>query len=120
MPPRVCIACGRHAVPGTSRCEAHTLKGTWRKSPAMRARASFYNDPAWKARSARQLKEFPTCVVCGAPATIADHIFARGLGGDPDGPLQSMCKPHHDEKTRAEGRAMLKLKAAERKRRRQQ
>ena len=109
MPARACVlrgpGCsdGGVAIPGSSRCPAHTRAGWARKSPAMAARSSFYRSANWKQRAARQLREFPNCAVCGAPATQADHITEMGLGGDPDGPLQSLCSEHHRIKTARAG-----------------
>lgn len=107
MPSRVCIlrgpGCsdGGIAVSGTSRCPDHS-KG-WTKSPEMQARSHFYDSRAWRERRARQLEAEPNCRQCGAPATIADHIHNIGSGGDPDGPLQSLCLKCHNRKTASEG-----------------
>lgn len=111
MPPRSCLLCHRHAIPGTSRCPAHS-KGR-RKSPEMQARSSYYDSPQWRERRKRQLKEFPNCAQCGAPATIADHIHNIGAGGDPDGPLQSLCLKCHNRKTASEGGKAAKAKRRE-------
>ncbi len=108
MPPRKCIACSRHAIPGTSRCEVHS-RG-WRKTPQMRARGNYYNTPQWRKRSKRQLAEHPYCARCGQKATIADHVIPRGLGGPDDGPLQSLCRRCHQRKSSSEGGRAAKAK----------
>lgn len=114
MPRRACIlrgpGCsdGGFAVSGTSRCSAHS-RG-WRKSPEMQARSSYYDTPQWKARRKRQLAAFPNCAHCGQKATIADHIHNIGAGGDPDGPLQSLCIKCHNRKTASEGGKAAKAK----------
>lgn len=113
MPRRQCIACLGYAIEGTSRCPAHSR--SWQKTPQLRARSSLYNTRAWRERRARQLAAFPLCVVCGRRAVIADHIDNIGAGGSFDGPLQSLCKIHHNRKTAREGG-----KAAEQKRRERQ
>lgn len=58
----------------------------------------------WRKRRAAQLKAEPRCQACLAQgfitvATQADHITPIANGGDPDGPLQSLCAPCHDRKT---------------------
>ncbi len=103
---------GGIAVPGTSRCSAHS-KG-WRKSPAMQARSSYYDTPQWRARRKRQLEAEPNCAKCGAKASIADHIDNIGAGGDPDGPLQSLCLKCHNIKTASEGGKAAKAKRRKR------
>jgi hypothetical protein len=43
------------------------------------------------------------CEICGSPAVDVNHIFARGMGGDPTGRrdvienLIGMCREHHVE-----------------------
>lgn len=96
------------AVPGTSRCPAHS-RG-WRKTPEMQSRSSYYSTSSWRQRRAKQLREHPTCVKCGAPATVADHIDPIGLGGDWFGPLQSMCTKCHNRKSSSEGGKASKAK----------
>lgn len=77
-------------------------------------RAAVYKGEAWRARRDEQLREHPTCVVCGRKAVTPDHVVAIALGGDPDGPLQSMCEPCHREKTRRDRREGMKRAAARR------
>jgi hypothetical protein len=114
MPKRACLLRGPKcsnngiAVPGTSRCPAHS-KG-WTKSPEMQARSGHYNTRSWRERSKKQLVEFPDCAKCGARASVADHIDNIGAGGDWFGPLQSLCKPCHAKKTASEGGKAAKAK----------
>lgn len=66
MPRRSCImrgpkcSNGGFAVPGTSRCPAHS--GGWRKTPEMQSRWGYYNTSSWRQHRAKQLREHPTCV----------------------------------------------------------
>ena len=114
MPRRVCLlqgpkcSNGGFAVPGTSRCPAHS-KG-WTKSPEMQARSGYYQTRSWRERSKKQLAEHPDCVRCGAAANVADHIDPIGLGGDWFGPLQSMCTKCHNLKSSSEGGRASKAK----------
>ncbi len=114
MPPRACIMAGPKctnngmAVPGTSRCPAHS-RG-WRKSPEMQTRSDYYQKRSWRESSRKQLDAEPYCRRCGAKATVADHIDNIGAGGDWFGPLQSLCAPCHNRKTASEGGRAAKEK----------
>jgi 5-methylcytosine-specific restriction endonuclease McrA len=110
MPPRKCLLCTELAIAGTSRCPAHS-RG-WRKSPQMLARADHYRSRSWRERSKRQLEAQPLCECkgcsfcgsgCGRRAGVSDHVNPIGLGGDPAGPLQSLCTPCHLRKSSSEG-----------------
>jgi hypothetical protein len=55
----------------------------------------------------RQLRYYPTCVVCGEKASHADHVLAIANGGTTDGRLQSMCRqapPREDRPGQPRGR----------------
>lgn len=104
-PQRACIisTCPKTAIPGGSRCESHA-RSNWDKWKKRKAeRQAYYASPKWRARRARQLEEFPNCAQCGAKASHADHIDNMAAGGDPDGPLQSLCESCHRHKTASEG-----------------
>jgi 5-methylcytosine-specific restriction endonuclease McrA len=62
----------------------------------------------------RQLRDYPTCVVCGERASHADHVLSIALGGSQDGRLQSMCAKHHHEKTVRDSHEAAKRAAARR------
>src|SRR4030095_13318577 len=61
-----------------------------------------YDSPAWRRRRAMQLKVHPLCKMCMdngvvAVARVADHIIPhRGDLKLFNGPLQSLCKYHHN------------------------
>jgi len=66
---------------------------------------------AWPKIAARHLKRNPQCAWpgCTAPATQVDHVVRRRLlvaqgvvNPDDDSRLQSLCHPHHSEKTARE------------------
>ena len=78
------------------------------------ARAAFYASSTWRSMRDRQLKDYPTCVVCGQPASHADHVVAIANGGTTDGRLQSMCAKHHHEKTVRDSHEAAKRAAARR------
>jgi 5-methylcytosine-specific restriction endonuclease McrA len=111
---RTCRICGRDAVQGQSRCQRHLGGSGWAKYVLQDPeRAAFYASAAWRSARAAQLRREPNCAVCGAKATVADHVRPRAEGGadlDPSN-LQSLCADHHHEKTTAEGHAGMKRKA---------
>jgi hypothetical protein len=78
-------------------------------------RARFYASSTWRSMRDRQLRDYPDCVVCGDRASAADHVHAIALGGSQGGPLQSMCRKHHHEKTVRDSHAAAKRAAARRK-----
>jgi 5-methylcytosine-specific restriction protein A len=90
--------------------------GGWAKYRQQRPElAALYSGEAWRARRAEHLAANPTCVVCGRKATNVDHITNLASGGEFDGPLQSLCVPHHREKTQRESHEGMKRAAARRK-----
>ncbi len=70
-------------------------------------RNRFYQRVAWKNVRALQLQLEPLCRECRklgklVAASIVDHVIAIADGGSEldQGNLQSLCKSHHDSKTR--------------------
>jgi 5-methylcytosine-specific restriction protein A len=70
--------------------------------------AKFYSTARWRRRRDHQLATEPRCVVCLKAgqltvATVADHIErATDAQSFWQGPLQSLCAPHHQSKRQAE------------------
>ena len=70
------------------------------------AEQDFYRSAQWKRLRAWQLRREPLCEECAkqgqvVPATVVDHRTPIKQGGarlDPDN-LQSICIPHHNQKT---------------------
>jgi 5-methylcytosine-specific restriction endonuclease McrA len=89
---------GGRAVPGTSRCKAHT-NSNWGRSK--HPYSSVYKDQRWTDLRKRVLREEPTCAVegCHERSTSVDHIVSLANGGDPfdRSNLRGMCYPHHKE-----------------------
>jgi 5-methylcytosine-specific restriction protein A len=81
----ICIACGNYALPGTSRCRAHTTYG-WRSKPASRQAA--YVSPIYRTNRAIVLKREPEChwrlPGCTLRSTQADHLIPVSRGGTND------------------------------------
>jgi 5-methylcytosine-specific restriction endonuclease McrA len=77
-------------------------------------RAEFYASRGWRGRRAIWLTEHPDCAICGAKATVADHIVPLAEGGAFGGALQSLCKEHSRRKTLAESHRGMKRRAAKR------
>jgi hypothetical protein len=82
-------------------------------------RVAFYASSTWRSMRDRHLKANPACVVCGGPASHADHVASIALGGSQDGRLQSMCAKHHHAKTVRDSHEAAKRAAARRKERQQ-
>jgi 5-methylcytosine-specific restriction enzyme A len=115
----VCITCGKKIPYGRSRCEAHTFRrpSSWGKHAAQHPeQALYYASAGWRERRGRQLLDHPVCAVCGAKATHVDHVINIAAGGSLSGPLQSLCKEHHQRKTVEEAKEGNRRAAARRRR----
>ena len=64
-------------------------------------------DREWDRVRSAHISRFPKCAVCGEPADDVDHIVpiseAPHRRLDPDN-LQSLCRKHHNQKTKSQGR----------------
>jgi 5-methylcytosine-specific restriction protein A len=62
--------------------------------------------PADWARIRRRVlkRDFGLCVMCGGPANQVDHIGDRDNHSDDN--LRSLCTPHHQSRTSAQGVAV--------------
>jgi 5-methylcytosine-specific restriction protein A len=68
-----------------------------------------YTTRTWRTRRLEFLGVHALCVLCGAPATVADHypvsrrvLVMRGVADpDADERLRPLCKPCHDRSTAA-------------------
>jgi 5-methylcytosine-specific restriction protein A len=88
-------------------CRAHALardKERRRANPVKRPSASSQGYGVdWRKLRAAFLAEHPTCVICGAPAIVADHVIPKAAGGDDDwSNLQALCRSCHGKKTATE------------------
>jgi len=62
-----------------------------------------YDSRARRARARAQVAASPWCARCNATSDLtADHIVAIANGGDPDGPLQTLCRSCNSRKRQAE------------------
>jgi len=105
---RPCVQCGRACT--STRCD--TCDQLHRAASVKRGVESekscrFYNSERWRAIRRQQLNADPVCAICGAPATVVDHIIRHR--GDKTKfydvtNLQSLCKRCHDRKTMLEMR----------------
>ena len=103
--------CGRTCAEGKEYCYLHQELEGKRKVFTKRGKSSEYHNlygtARWKKTSREFLKKYPTCFICGAKATIADHITPhRGsleLFYDANN-LQPMCWSCHSRKTFAENK----------------
>lgn len=99
--------CYRRAVDGMNCCFEHSDRERefQYRRPQRRKSAewhSLYNSARWRGISKRFLVRYPYCFICGAPATVADHVIPhRGdmnLFYDEEN-LQPLCTRHHNAKT---------------------
>lgn len=92
-PPRVCARCGQLAQRGQP-CTCR---------PAYEGSTHPGSDRRWRATRQAQLRRRPLCQHpgCRRPAQHVDHIVPLAEGGAryDYANLQSLCEPHHDEKT---------------------
>jgi hypothetical protein len=102
---RPCTYPGCNTLVSGGRCGVHS-SGNVKKDPDVK---KLYNSKRWQSIRARQLATYPWCAEClkdsrHVPAIEVDHI-ERHLG-DPErfyaGPFQSLCTPHHSQKTAKE------------------
>lgn len=108
MPRRMRTPCPVPGCPeltpaGSGRCAAHKRRDARARQEAG-ARA--YGTAKWKRVRAAFLYSHPWCVLCGAPARVADHyplsrktLVSRGI--DPDTPrhLRPLCTRCHNSET---------------------
>ncbi len=113
--------CYRTAVPGLHYCNEHqALEAEWGKRKPVQRRGSsawhqFYNSARWRREKAEFLARYPMCAICGAKATVVDHIVPhRGneeLFWNRDN-WQSLCALHHGAKTMHENNYFRRKKDA--------
>lgn len=106
--------CARLVPPGMMYCENHAPLHRVKEDPERSSTARGY-DSRWKKARAAYLEAHPLCVECEKEgryikATVVDHIIPhRGnkrLFWDSDN-WQSLCKHHHDVKTKTTDREYI-------------
>ena len=100
-PPSRCT-CGAIAT-RRGRCDEHQVKA-WAN---ISARNRKLDRARWGKVAANYLRRHPQCARCRQPAAEVDHVLPISRGGAlyDDANLQSLCVPHHAEKTKAEDAA---------------
>jgi 5-methylcytosine-specific restriction protein A len=76
--PRIC-ACGRVVAAGVKcACEIERDKQRKQRFDQKRPSASARGyDSKWRSYREAYLRKHPTCVMCGAPASVVDHVKAH-------------------------------------------
>lgn len=95
--PRNCSHPGCRALAyGGPRCPVHA-----QQQAQQRADRIGYTSGRWRRFRAAYLAEHPLCVVCGAPATVVDHLtpHREDEAAFWAGPFQSLCASDHSRKT---------------------
>ena len=95
--------CEEHRAAAERRKAARQFAGASRKDSAAWAR--LYGTARWRAMRLAFLAEHPCCAMCGAPASVVDHVEPHR--GDEalfysEENLQSLCQSCHSAKTLAE------------------
>lgn len=97
--------CPNPALAG-GKCEDHARQADADRNARRAKSLEVYRSKRWRKLRALVLTERPYCQRdgCQAPATDVDHVRRIEDGGDPWNPsnLQSLCHPHHSEKTARE------------------
>jgi 5-methylcytosine-specific restriction endonuclease McrA len=111
---------GGRAVEGRSRCRNHG-GNAWARVP--RERLARYRDPLYQRNRALAIAREPTChwgmAGCTGRSTTADHLISLARGGDNSlENLVGACSSCNQRRGGAEGRATVKRRAAESRRRR--
>ena len=94
--------CDRHKIAAQKRKEKNStlFKCTRRKRSAHYN--ALYRSARWRKARYTFLKAHPLCVMCGAPATVVDHITPHRGDSDlffDEGNLQALCASCHSAKT---------------------
>ncbi|QDH47679.1 HNH endonuclease [Gordonia phage Madeline] len=99
-PGRVCNRCRKIIPAGQKRC---ACRPAWEGSSWTNG-----SDRRWRTIRDNHLRDHPICQWpgCSRLAKHADHIINIAAGGPKYARtnVQSLCDPHHDEKTQAEAR----------------
>lgn len=107
LPPRPCTkgGCTKYATK-KSRCDDHQVK-PWHHNGKSASERGYGKE--WRIiRKEALTRDDHLCVMCKAegvytPASEVDHIIPKCDGGsDKLSNLQSLCKPHHKQKTLSE------------------
>ena len=100
-PSTPCLAsgCPNPAVRG-GRCEKHAQKYRQQSDQARPSAAERGYDAKWRRVRAQFLRKHPECGVCGAEATVVDHVLPLSQGGTNEwANLQPLCVRCHNRKT---------------------
>jgi 5-methylcytosine-specific restriction protein A len=123
IPIVVCITCGRPALPGRSRCPAHSPKATsgWAKySLANPREAAYYRTEHWRVQRREVLERDSACQLrlqgCTGRSSEVDHIIRPRDGGSHElSNLRGVCRRCHLQRTAEQGKQGNKRAAARRK-----
>lgn len=106
---RLCkkVGCKNYALDGHKYCQGHLYIEEEKKriDYSKFTGSTLYACKRWRDASRKFLLENPTCCMCGAKATVTDHIIPHRGNEDlfwDESNWQSLCKSCHDKKTRIE------------------
>ena len=103
--PYPCNKIGCNTLTHNRFCDVHAKLEQWIRDKERGSAAQRGYTYKWQQYSKQFLKQYPLCAVCGAPATVTDHIVPHK--GDRDlfwdrFNHQPLCKRCHDRKTATE------------------
>lgn len=114
---RLCkkVGCKNYALEGHKYCENHLYIEEEKSKPdySKFSRSTLYLCKKWRDASRAFLLKNQTCCMCGAKATITDHIIPHRGNEDlfwDENNWQPLCKSCHDQKTMREIRSRIKMK----------
>ena len=111
--------CKSVAIPGSCRCEKHTVTYTPKKrlDHQLHDGKYIYGTARWQRLRNSHIRMYPLCAECARnalvkPGEVVDHVIEIKDGGDPWDPdnLQALCKEHHQKKSGEEIRKRKKNK----------
>lgn len=98
--PTPCAWPGCPAVVRTRYCDTHRRMASRQYEAGRPSSAERGYGWAWTKIREAYLAAHPDCSLCGAPATVVDHITPRAEGGSDDNSnLQSLCTSCHRRRT---------------------
>lgn len=102
--------CYASALAGYHYCQTHIkMEQSWGQRRIQRKQSTqwhhLYNSNKWRVAKNEFLKRYPYCVVCGALATVVDHVVPHRGNEDlfwDENNWQPLCTAHHGAKTMKE------------------
>lgn len=109
---KVCGTPGCVELTTSPHCPRHTV-AAWAATPARRVDRNGRPPSGWQESKLRRLvleRDGHACYLCGAPATVADHVVPVAEGGrNHPSNMAAICHPCHAAKTKTEAARARRL-----------